>query len=270
MLASQYEDAIQLGREALAMATELGLGELRAAALNSIGGGQFSRGDMRGLEVTREAARVAREANAGFELSRATGNLASNLRSAGNLAEAAALWRQAAVDADKYGQTGMSRWLRGVDTAVEYALGNWDESFSGADAFIAEVEAGAPHYLAAQAYLSRALIRLARGEDVKIAADADEFVALARRTRDPQNLYLCLAGAAHVHQELGNSDVAFALADEVLAAIARGEGLGYSITFAPVLAWTAVEAGRGAEARSRAGAVRCGPVVSCGDRVCAG
>jgi hypothetical protein len=164
----------------------------------------------------------------------------------------------------------MSRWLRGVDTAVEYALGNWDESFSGADAFIAEVEAGAPHYLAAQAYLSRALIRLARGEDVKIAADADEFVALARRTRDPQNLYLCLAGAAHVHQELGNSDVAFALADEVLAAIARGEGLGYSITFAPVLAWTAVEAGRGAEARSRAGAVRCGPVVSCGDRVCAG
>jgi class 3 adenylate cyclase/tetratricopeptide (TPR) repeat protein len=247
MLASQPEESVRLGREALAMATELGLDELRASALNSIGGGRWGLGDERWFEDTREAVRVAREANAGFELTRAIGNLASNLWTGGDLAEAAALWRQARLDSDKYGQIGMVRWLRGVSTTTDYALGSWDKAFAEADAFVADVEAGAPHYLAPQAYLTRAVIRLARGEDVRIADDADEAVALARRAKDPQIVYMSLAGAAHIHHELGNHNVAFALADEVLTAIARGEGLGFSITWVPVLAWVVVEAGRGAE-----------------------
>ena len=50
MLAGRASEAIRLGREALAMAEELGIDELRSHALNNIGIGRIRQGDRGGLE----------------------------------------------------------------------------------------------------------------------------------------------------------------------------------------------------------------------------
>jgi hypothetical protein len=134
-----------------------------------------------------------------------------------------------------------------VQLTNAHALGRWDHALNGADAFIAEVEAGAPHYLAPQAYNVRAEIRLAREQTDGVLADAKEAVALARRAKDPQILFRALAAAAHVHAEMGARQIAEKLAGEVLAAVASGQPLGYSVVEVHVLAWTLAEAGRGIE-----------------------
>src|SRR5207237_1695039 len=79
LLAGDSEEATGYGREALEMATQLGLDELRAAALNNTGVARLNLGDEGGLVDLREAIDVARSASAGFELCRAGGNLASIL-----------------------------------------------------------------------------------------------------------------------------------------------------------------------------------------------
>jgi class 3 adenylate cyclase/tetratricopeptide (TPR) repeat protein len=247
MLAADDQAAIRYGREALEMATELGLDELRAAVLNNVGTARMSMGDDGGLADLREAIDVARKANAGFELSRAGGNLASMLWTRGELTAAAERWQQAQLDGNQYGQTGIGRWMQGINTTLFYDLGRWDDALATAEAFIAEVEGGAPHYLSSQAYLVRGLIRLARGETAAVGSDAEKAVELAQRAKDPQILYQTLAAAARLHHELGDDRAAFALIDEFMAAIAAGEGLGFSISWTHVLAWTAAEAARGAE-----------------------
>ena len=248
MLASDDAEAIRLGSEALAMAEELGLDELRAAALNNLGSSRAATGDAkRGLAEMAQAITVAGEANSPFELFRAKGNLAANLWLIGDLAEGARLWRESYEEAAGYGQHVFDRWIRGINVGVCVALGKWDEAVAEADAFAREVEAGLPHYLAPQIYIGRALIRLARAEDASVLADAEQALALANRAGDPQNLYPVLAGAAHVYSELGDTKRAAELAGDFLAALASSEGLGFGLTSVHVLAWTLADVGRGPE-----------------------
>jgi tetratricopeptide (TPR) repeat protein len=195
----------------------------------------------------KQAVQVASGANAAFELSRAKGNLASHLWLRGSLAEADLLWEEAHADTGRYGQVGFGRWMIGIKADKKYALGRWDEALALAEPFIADVEAGAPHYLAPQAYLTRAFIGLARGDNATILSDAERALTLARRAKDPQILYLTLAGAAHVLRESGDRPAADELADEFLAPIAAGDGLGFSIVWVHVLSWTLTEGGRGPE-----------------------
>jgi hypothetical protein len=142
---------------------------------------------------------------------------------------------------------GFARWFRGIEVDKCYALGQWDEAVTRADAFIAEIDAGSPHYLAPQVYLSRALIALARDRDAAVRDDAARALEGARRAKDPQIVYLTLAGAAHVHSVLGDSRTADALADEFLAALASGRAIGFSVAWLHVLAWSLTETGRGRE-----------------------
>src|SRR5439155_16783804 len=76
MLAGEYREAVRLGEEALAMATDLGLDEIRSATLNNVGS---SRSELEGEDGTSqivEAIEVARRANAPFEICRGLGNVA--------------------------------------------------------------------------------------------------------------------------------------------------------------------------------------------------
>jgi tetratricopeptide (TPR) repeat protein len=173
------------------------------------------------------------------------GNLASQLWQEGSLSDGDRLWDEAYDVAGQYGQMGFARWFVGIQVDKAYALGNWDEALAKANAFIVEVEAGAPHYLAPQAYLARLLVGLGRGEHETVLADAERAIALARPAKDPQILNLALAGAAHAHCELGDPETATRLADEFMVAIDSLGGLGFSLVWAHVLSWTATEIGRG-------------------------
>jgi class 3 adenylate cyclase len=247
MLSSDYEESLRFGREALAMAEELGLDDLRAAVLNNVGVARVALGDEEGIADLERAVEAARKTADGFELSRAKGNLAAQLWGQGSLSEADRLWDESHADASQYGQMGFARWFRAIKVDKHYELGRWDESLSQADAFIAEIESGSPHYLASQVYLARALVHLGRGEDSTVLSDAQKALDAGRRAKDPQILYLTLASAAHIHCQLGDVETAKALAEEFLRAVESGEELAFSLAYLHVLAWTLVEAGRGAE-----------------------
>jgi class 3 adenylate cyclase len=247
MLAAHQEDAIRVGEEALAMAAELGLDEIRGAALINIGAARGALGDAQGLAEIAQGVDIARSANAIFEMCRGIGNLAARRWARGELVEAVEGWRQAGREAEAYGQKGFARWFRGVLARWEYELGDWDASAVRADAFLDEVEQGSPHYLASQCYSCRALIRLARGDGEGAIADAELALELGHRAKDPQAIYPACAAAAHVMLELGERERALAAAEEFLAGLAGGPDVGFADVFLHVLSWTLTGVGRGEE-----------------------
>jgi class 3 adenylate cyclase len=247
MLANENDEAIRLGQEAIAMAEELGLGEVRAAALNNVGTARSLTGDDGGLADLAEAIRVAEGANAASEVLRAKGNLAVQLWISGRLEESIALWREAGGDAARYGQLGFSRWMRGVVVHPLWSVGAWDEALAAADRFIAEVEAGAPHYLAGPCYVGRALIRLARDDKGGALEDAREAVERAARAGDPQVLLPTHAWAAHVCLDSGDEERAAAFVDDYVAALRVQASIGFSVTTAHVAAGTLAALGRSDE-----------------------
>jgi len=247
MLAGEDEEAIRLGREALAMAKELRLDDVRAAALNNLGTARANLGDEQGLDDLTEAIRLAERANAPFELCRAKGNLAAMLWVRGQLARSLELSREAGEDAVRFGQLAFARWYRFIVVPSQYGLGDWDEAAAGADAFISQIEAGLPHYLAFEAYGARALIQFARDQPDAALADAEQALTLARRAADPQALLPTLARLAHIFFELGDRDRAETLAAECLSALQTGSGIGHAVAYTHTMAYTLARLGRGEE-----------------------
>jgi class 3 adenylate cyclase/tetratricopeptide (TPR) repeat protein len=245
MLADEREQSIRLGEEAFAMAEQLGLDEVKANALISLGSSKIALGDTRGLDDIARGADIARAANLTFEATRGLGNLASLLWVRGELERSERLWDEAAHIAEEHGQKGSVRWSRGVMVPAQRELGDWDGALAAADAFIAEVEAGSPHYLAGEWYFTRGLIRLARGDDDGALSDAEQALALTARSKDPQSRYPAAVAAAHIFTELGDAEQALPPAQEVLPGIFLTKGFGASMGH--VLAWTLAAHGRGPE-----------------------
>src|SRR5439155_21814117 len=96
-------------------------------------------------------------------------------------------------------------------------------------------------------YTARGRIRLARDDVEAAVADVELALELARRAKDPQNLFQTLATFAHVFQEAGDTQRAEPLAQEFLDAIRSGAGSGFAVVYLHVLSWTLAELGAGAE-----------------------
>jgi ATP/maltotriose-dependent transcriptional regulator MalT len=71
MLSGESEEAIRIGREALVMAEDLGLEELRAHALTTIGLARTDSGDPGGIEDLEQSIAIAVEANVPVQVCRA-------------------------------------------------------------------------------------------------------------------------------------------------------------------------------------------------------
>jgi class 3 adenylate cyclase/tetratricopeptide (TPR) repeat protein len=244
MLAGRSGDAIRVGRDAAAMAKQLGLDEVRAATLNNIGSARWFSGDPAGIDDLEKAVALAAQANAPLELCRAQGNLASVLWILGDLERSASLRADAQSAATRFGQTVMLRWLRGTSVRERYARGRWHEAQESVDEFLAEVEAGSPHYLAGDCYMVRSLLRLGRDDASGARSDALQALELARLAKDPQVLYPTLTEVAHVFAELGEPERAAELVGELLSAIhADPVTCVFVIHALHTLAWTAPRLG---------------------------
>jgi tetratricopeptide (TPR) repeat protein len=114
-----------------------------------------------------------------------------------------------------------------------YRRGEWDEALRAADAFIAEMEAGSPHYSSFQIYTVRAEMRSARGDSAGALEDAESALAAGRALDDPQALLFVLAGCAHVFVLESEPDRAVALARELLDALGRGVRLQFAVINLP-------------------------------------
>jgi class 3 adenylate cyclase len=248
MVASENERAIQLGEEALALAEQFGLEDIRAATLNSIGCARTALGDAeRGREQLKEAIDHARRANVPWEVSRAINNLAAITvwTPGANLPEATELAREARAHAERYGQGLHARFQDGILVLRTYDVGLWDESSDRADAFLSAVAAGAPHYLAAQCHSVRAAMRLGRGDLDAALADVDRTLDDAERANDPQVVLTSGALAAHVLLEAGHEQRAARLADELLTEMEAGRWVDFGTSASHVAAWTLTSLGRG-------------------------
>jgi class 3 adenylate cyclase/tetratricopeptide (TPR) repeat protein len=209
------EGGLRTAEQAFALAEKLGLEELRIHALNTIGAAKGTLGDPTGRRQVERALELALQAS-----SPQAGTIANNVAVEHFLAldmrRTAALFDEGLSIALRFGDTTGARWLRGQQARMQYILGNWDDSLTLADEFIATCEAGAPHYMETPNRHTRALIRMARNEPDAALVDLRRGLALARDARDAQvrlaNLDVCVL----VFEDLGRREEAAELLSEAI------------------------------------------------------
>jgi class 3 adenylate cyclase/tetratricopeptide (TPR) repeat protein len=221
MVAADYAAAIAYGHEALTLARRFELPEVIAHTLNTVGSARGLGGDEAGVQQIEEAIAIALATNHYAAASRAYNNLAVLTDEATKSLE---LFRRAEELLYRIGDFEGARYPRALRINSEFWLGRWNEALAQADEFIAECEAGRPHYQETALRQSRAFARVARGDSEGAIADIERALAIARAAGDPQALNPALSNAAWVYAELGVLDKSRAAAAEMLA---RPEGASF-------------------------------------------
>jgi tetratricopeptide (TPR) repeat protein len=248
MLADRLDTALELGREALAMAEELGLDDLRAHALNTIGVSRADMGDLGGLHELDESIALASRRNFIPDLLRGHNNRMAVYILHGDFERSRADEKMTFELAEHFGVRGHARFLKaGAAVGNRYMAGEWDEALARIEEVLAEVALGARFYQTAAMHAFRGLIRVARGEADGAESDAEQAVELARPIRDPQALNPDLAMAAAIFLSVGNERRAEQTLAEAVESIRQLRRLGFAAMESPNLAWVAVTLGRESE-----------------------
>jgi hypothetical protein len=163
MLDDVDDEAIRLGREALDMAEQLGLDELRANVLTTIGTVLSNRELGAGDEMLREATAIGTALNS-VEGPRAVNNLAVSAYSQGRIDRQHELLLESCAAAERVGSDNLARFTNGTLAWSFYVIGDWNESLRRCDAFIAECQAGMGHAFESIAHSTRAQILLGRDD----------------------------------------------------------------------------------------------------------
>jgi tetratricopeptide (TPR) repeat protein len=188
MLSGDHEQAIAVGWEAMQMAEELGLEEVRGVALSKVGTARALSGDDSGLEELERSFEILSAINS-VESWGALLNLGSMYFERGDLAQAWSVQERSRALVERFGYEGGIRWERGERAVHLYFVGRWDEAAVLADDFILESESGARHYLESVCRDVRGHIRFARGDLDGAVEDAVKQLELARHSGDPQVLH---------------------------------------------------------------------------------
>jgi class 3 adenylate cyclase/tetratricopeptide (TPR) repeat protein len=215
MIAGDPREGLLLAEQAFAMAEALGIDELRAHALATIGSSKGYLGDPGGitdLERAVEIAIAARSPQAGTILN----NLAVEAFFRLDLRTADERFEEGEREAERFGDVSGARWLRAQRVNVTFWFGHWDEALERANAFIAECEAGSPHYMENLLLEDRASIREARGDVEGALSDYRQALAQAREAGDPQEMLPRLSMVVFAFEENGLADEAHDLALEAM------------------------------------------------------
>jgi class 3 adenylate cyclase/tetratricopeptide (TPR) repeat protein len=186
-IGGQPEDGLRLATQALAVADELKLDELRAHSLNTLGSAKDFLGDRSGRADLEKAVEIALASNSP-QAGTIMNNLAVSHLSELDLRGTSSCFDEGLRVAERLGDVIGLRWLRGQRSRMTFYIGRWDEALSLTDEFIAECEAGSPNYMELAARETRGLIRLARDDPERALADLRRALALARDAKDPQAL----------------------------------------------------------------------------------
>ena len=208
--------SIEVGQQALAMAEQMGLDELRAHALDSIGISRARIGDERGIADLEQSIALAVAHNS-LESVRGYANLGNAMVEYGDLARAFELYQQGRDAAQRFGDVDRILWFE-VERMYEcYWRGLWDEAQRLADEIVSQVDAGSPSSSEHDARLVRARIRLGRGQEPPALDDSTRALELGRHAGYPEMLVPSLALQARVLEAAGRGAEASQLADELLA-----------------------------------------------------
>jgi tetratricopeptide (TPR) repeat protein len=218
LVADRNADALQVGREGLAMARSLGDRDVEAAALGTIGAARVNLGDPAGI-ADLERCNALCEADGSSSVIPWQTNLAFCFALLGELRRCFAARRAAWEAAERFGSAVRLRWLELERASEHYWSGRWDQAVRVADSVAPDGEDGAQHYMESECRLWRGRIRLARGQLVQALDDAGRAVALARATGDRLNIDPALAFGARVLLAAGREAEAGKLLDELLATL---------------------------------------------------
>jgi class 3 adenylate cyclase len=244
--AQSIQEAIQVGRQALAMADRLGLHRDRVGALQAIGPARVLGGDLGGIADLEQAIEIAVEHNLPVRAP-ACGDLASWLISLGELARGFQLQAQGRHAAERFGLRGVLRWLQAERLFEDYWGGRWDAALEGADQFLAEAEADGSDFAESGSRSVRGWIRLARGDLRGALQDADAGLEHARASKELQVLYPSLAFHARALLATGRQQEAGTEANKLLAMSAQRGVLPTAPDWSGDLAVVLQALGRGAE-----------------------
>jgi class 3 adenylate cyclase/tetratricopeptide (TPR) repeat protein len=207
-----------LAESALAMAEELGLDELRAHALATIGMTKSSLGDTTGVADMERARELALEIDSPVA-GAIVNNLAIEAFLQGDLDRTESLYAESIRVSLRLGDRGSARFTRANEIWMDFFRGRWDTALERADAFIGECEAGAPHGGEFGMRIIRGSIRLARGDADRALEDHVRSLELAREVRGPGDVVAALAALAATREDRGELAEARLLADEALRTI---------------------------------------------------
>ena len=221
MLADEFD--AQIAQQALELAEQLGLREVRAHVLITAGTGRALTGDPQGKAAIQRGLEIALAGNFLTAAVRGYTNLSTAQRVDGDLPEALRLALEADQVAQRLGTRATVRWTRGILIGLWFELGNWDKCAPAADEFLAESAVG-PHYQDTWIRCCRSWMRLARGDTEAALQDQRESLISARQAKDPQVLNPALAGSAYVLAVADRSDEAHLILSELFGTRAVDEG----------------------------------------------
>jgi len=206
---------LQLATDALVMAETFDDDELRAHSLATIGLSKVYLGDPTGILDEERALELAVAANSPIAGSIAN-NVAVLATFAFDLRRSAQLTDEASRIAERLGDASSARWLRAQHIGEAFGFGRWDDALREADMFIAECEAGSPHYLEGEVRRHRGQIREGRGDIEGAVSDYRYALALVRESSDPQQVLPSLGAAVLAFETHGSADEVRRLAAEAV------------------------------------------------------
>jgi tetratricopeptide (TPR) repeat protein len=252
MIGDEAERTIAVGQEAFEMARELGLEDVKAHVLITIGVARVMIGDLEGWADLERAIAIGEEFNSP-EVVRGYNNLASTHAALGDLERAFGMQARARQAAERFGTIRALRYLEAERMDELYWLGSWEEALALADQFVEQAESGLPHHREVDARIIRGHIRLARGDSMGALDDSARALAFAQQVRDPQTLFPALAFNARVLLATGDAQGAGDCATRLLEAWAEA-GVTFAAFWLPDLAVVLADLGRGAEFERASGA----------------
>jgi class 3 adenylate cyclase/tetratricopeptide (TPR) repeat protein len=249
MLATRFDEAIQLAREALSRLEGSARPDLRARAFDIIGTSRAALGDESGREDQQSAVRIARDGRAIWELHHAINNRIWSEMRFGLLSaydESLEEWGRVF---DEIGSTAYHRpWLLSAQANADFFAGRWESSLERIDALLDGIDEGDTHYLESAVRPLRAEVLLARDEIAAALADAERAVEVSSRSKDPQVVTGSLCRRAAVWLAAGRADEAARDLDALIALDADVTEELSSSGSLPLFAWLAIDLGRRGEA----------------------
>lgn len=183
---AEYTPGLALAREALAVAVELGLDEVRARVLLVLGTTRAAMGDDGGIADMQAAAQLGLRAHHYTTVHSALNNIGEAQRHVGEWREEARALEQLRDSTLRYGTAYERRWMHAVYAANLYTLGDWDRALAESGEVIAASDAGTTGYAEPMARVTRAMIWLARDDVGRADRESELAVTAAQKAKDVQ------------------------------------------------------------------------------------
>ncbi len=216
VFANRTDEGREVSTEALRLAEELGLDELRASVLNTMAVAMTFDGDLDGADVLYDQVLALDAPTAVVEVARALTNRVVTTLMKGDHAEVRTRHLAAMDFAKRVGDQRMILWLDVGDAWHAEGDGRWDEALARAQGFLARVAPMGGHYLEDSARLLCAWIHAARGGP-GVIDDVNQALVGVETAQDWQAVIPRFVGAATVLEVVGERARAQELLDKVLA-----------------------------------------------------